>query len=550
MANIWFLDIPFEWRPAMAQMGVKWDKNYKQSVWVGEELPAHLLPFKCQPLSWMWHQQYQANGRHLDRLTHLEPRFVARDHQKTASDLMGKAAKSKAPGFLLADEVGVGKTMSAWDFALNNPQYKTVLVVTTSSAQIHWRNTIRHAGWLSSHSVVIINYDQLGKLFTVPEDGLTSTRKKGMRKRVAKQAEAPSFDLVIFDESHKGKNPTSARGLMMQKIQKKAKFCIYASATAGQNPIELIYLGSLLAYASGEKVPTKDLTEFKNWCIKQGLKISTGAYGKIEWEYNEEDLEQIREWLFDGKVPLGIRRLPEDIRNWPALFRQLHPVELDAEEMRSYAKMWDEFVKCEMSLKDVKSKNATAQENNRLRLRQESSWLRIPHTINEAMDLLEQGKKVAISVAFRAILDEVKRQLEEKGVKVAHIYGGINPQEKERQRLDFQKGDAKVIVFTVEEAISLHQGEYEPDPYPRVLFVHDVRWSAIQMAQIEGRCHRDGKLAPVYWMVAADTVDIEIAEVMINKVKNMKALHGDKISDVKDIEAVLEKYISRLQKGS
>lgn len=544
MKPIWFLNVPFEWRPVVSRLGVKWDAHYKQSVYEGE-LPAHLEPFKCQPLSWMWHQQYHANGRHLEPLQRDSVVYSARDHQKTASQKMTVASKAGAPGFLLADEVGVGKTMSAWDFALSNAQYRTVLIVTTSSAQAHWRNTVRHAGWLPTHSIVIINYDQLGKLFTIPEEGLSSARKKGMRKRVAKQAQAPSFDLVIFDESHKGKNPTSARGVMMQKIQAKSKFCIFASATAGQNPIELIYLSSLLAFASGKKVPNKDLGEFKQWCVQQGLKISSGAYGKIEWEYNEEDLEKIHNWLFKGKVPLGIRRLPEDIANWPALFRQLYPIDFDPQESQAYAKMWDDFVAEEMKQKSATTKRITELENNRLRLRQESSWLRIAATVDETLDLIEQGKKVAISVAFRPNLEELVRRFKDNNVEVVEIHGSMNPTEKENARLAFQKGPAKVVVFTVEEAISLHQGEFPNDAFPRVLLIHDVRWSAIQMAQIEGRCHRDGKEAPVFWMVAADTVDIEIAEVMIAKIKNMKAMHGDKVGDIQAIEQVLQKYIKQ-----
>lgn len=547
MQPIWFLDVPFEWRPAMSQLGVRWDAHYKQSVYKGP-LPPHLEPFKCQPLSWMWHQQYHANGRHLDPLTRDPVPYSARPHQKVAAQAMKMAAQNGAPGFLLADEVGVGKTMSAWDFVLSSPRYKTILIVTTSSAQAHWRNTVRHAGWLPTHSIVIINYDQLGKLFTLPEDGLISTRKKGMRKRVAKQAQAPTFDLVIFDESHKGKNPTSARGMMMRKIQDKAQFCIYASATAGQNPLELIYLGSLLSFASGKRVPNKEIAEFKDWCIAQGIKITSGAYGKIEWEYNEQDLEKIHGWLFGGKVPLGIRRLPENVANWPALFRQLYPVEMDLKAQQAYAKMWEHFVAEEMKNKDegsVKKHTAVEKENNRLRLRQESSWLRIPATVEETMELIEQGKKVAISVAFLPNLNELLRRFAELNVSAVAIHGAMNANEKETARLAFQRGNARVIVFTVEEAISLHQGEYPNDAFPRVLLIHDVRWSAIQMAQIEGRCHRDGKEAPVFWMVGADTVDIDIAEVMVAKVKNMKSLHGDKVGDLKAIDEVLKKYIER-----
>ena len=108
--------------------------------------------------------------------------------------------------------------------------------------------------------------------------------------------------------------------------------------------------------------------------------------------------------------------------------------------------------------------------------------------------------------------------------------------------VEFQKKDSDCIVFTVEEAISLHEGEYLKDDKSRVLLVHDIRWSAIQMAQIEGRCHRDGKLAPVLWLAASDTVDVDIASKMIEKVQNMKSMHGDDVSDMKDIEELLKSY--------
>ena len=546
-SSVWFLDVPFEWRPAISALGGRWDPVLRQTVWRGPQLPDHLKPFRAQPLSWMWHQQYHANGRHLEPLTPLLPAFKPREHQDVAIECLSKAFKSGSPGFVLADEVGVGKTMSAWGFALKTPKLKTILIVTTSSAQAHWRNTVRHAGWLSTQSVVIINYDRLGQLFQEPEEGLSSTRRKGKRKRLAKQGQAPAYDLVIFDESHKGKNPTSARGLMMRKIEKRAKFCIFASATAGQNPVELVYLASVLSHATNQNIPSTSLEDFASWCATQGLAVSRGDYGKIKWDYNADDLAILKHWLFDGAIPLGIRRLPQDVKGWPALSRQLYPVQLSFEAQQSYATLWEDFIKQERTLGQAVSakERSSLRETNRLRLRQQSSLLRISNTTEMVSDLLEQGKKVGISVAFRKTLDELVQALQSKGVTVSFIHGQQSANEKEEQRLMFQKVPAQVVVFTVEEAISLHQGEYSPDPYPRVLLVHDIRWSAIQMAQIEGRCHRDGMNAPVMWLVAEDTVDLDIAEVMVNKVAGMKALHGDPTGDMKAIEEVLASCMAR-----
>lgn len=547
----WFLDVPFAWRPHASAAGARWDASLRATVYRGDKLPPPLRHFLAPPMSWPWHQQYHANGsQHLIPLTQLSPTYKPRAHQGLAAQAMLDAYDAGAPGFALADEVGVGKTLSAWAFSLLAHKLNTVLIVTTSSAQAHWRNSIRHAGWRKGQAVVITSYDRLGELFTQPENGLSSTRRKGKRKRLARQGTAPVFDLVIFDEAHKGKNPESARSLMMRKIASKARFCVWASATLGQHPVELVYLAPLLAFATGQKVPGDNLRDFASWCQKNGLAVRYGAYGKIQWERNEEDLNAVRQWLFEptpgspgkpARPALGIRRLPEQINNWPALQRQIMPISLPAHLASRYAVLWEDF------LLGAEHKSGLELEKDKLRLRQESSLLRVESTVEVVLDRLETGHKVAISAAFRATQDALVQALEQAGEQVAVIHGSLDANEKERQRLLFQDGPAKVVVFTVEEAVSLHQGEYDDpsigkvDPHPRTLLIHDIRWSAIQMAQIEGRCHRDGKFSPSVWLAAEGTVDLDIAETMADRVAGMKAMHGDAIGDLNAIMDVIAK---------
>lgn len=542
---VWVLDIPFDAREWASRQGARWRQDVRAWTWVGKSLPPLLELFKAQPLSWEWHRQAALNGGvHLEKPQRLEPYFEPRPHQEEAIKLIFGASEHGSPGFLLADEVGVGKTLSAWGYAKQDPNIKTILIVTTASAQAHWRRSVLHAGWRSGQAVMIINYDRLDRVFGTPEEGLSSKRRKGKRKRVAKEGEAPAYDLVIFDESHKGKNPTSARGMMMQKIAAKAGFCIWASATAGQNPVELVYLGKLLARATKKRVTMSSLKGFLEWCQQQGLAVKSGAYGKIEWERNEEDLARIHSWLFGGKNPLGVRRRPEEVAGWRAMERQMMPVDLPFEARIPYARLWEDFVATEIKRTRDGTKLTAQQkaerETNRMRLRQQSSWLRIPSTVDMSKDLLESGHRVAISVAFLDTQQEMARQFEAAGIEVALINGKMSTTEKENNRLDFQQGRKPVVIFTVEEAISLHQGEYED--VPRMLLVHDLRWSAIQMAQIEGRCHRDGAFAPTRWLAAADTVEMAIAEVMAGRVAGMKAMHGDPVGDLEAIESVLRSY--------
>ena len=101
----------------------------------------------------------------------------------------------------------------------------------------------------------------------------------------------------------------------------------------------------------------------------------------------------------------------------------------------------------------------------------------------------------------------------------------------------FQRGDDRVVLFTVEEGISLHEGEHNAAVRSHV--IHDLRWSAIQMAQIEGRCHRDGRFAQVYWTYADDTLEERIAAIVCRRIQSMKGMVGDDIQTLREIEALL-----------
>ena len=174
-----------------------------------------------------------------------------------------------------------------------------------------------------------------------------------------------------------------------------------------------------------------------------------------------------------------------------------------------------------------------------IRFRQKSSWLRIDSTVNLIMDYLESNKQVAISVAFKETQYKIAEILKNKKINSSIINGDMSIDEKEKERLKFQKGENKVVIFTVEEGISLHQGEY--NDVERILLIHDIRWSAIQMAQIEGRCHRDGKFSPCYWLYADGTKDLDIGNALVKRVKNMKNLMGDDVKLLEEIEDIFIK---------
>lgn len=541
------LDLPFAFRDIGHQHGARWDAASKSFLFRGDQLPPALAPYACEPYSWERLQQDEMNGVEPVAST-PERKVMLRKHQMECVLAVRAALKAERSGYLIADDVGLGKTMSTWASVMSMRDADTVLIVCPLAVVAHWRRTIRWMGDLGKR-IVVINYDRLKKLFEIDAAAagkMAARRKKKRRVRtakgVARYGDPAEFDVIVWDECHKLRNPDSARSKLAKRLAEEADFQLWLSATAGQNPIELQYLAPLIAEATGTRASR--MTDWVEWCQSQGMGVTKGAFGKIAWrgtskdekerEGSDEDLEIMRRLLFEGTVPLGIRRSPTDIAGWPEVNRILMPIALDAEDRALYEQAWAEF-RAHLGLggggRD--SRNALVA---RLRFRQKASLLRTGATVDLALDLLDQGLQVAVSAGFLETLEIVREALEKAGHGVSVISGAQSPGEKERQRLDFQNGRTTAVVYTVEEGISLHEGEY--NAARRANIVHDLRWSGIQMKQIEGRTHRDGKFSQVYWMVGENTVEEGVARVVAERIRSMSRMQGDE-GTVEEIERVL-----------
>ena len=537
------LEVPFAMRAVAAASGARWDPAPSDFLDSGARLPAALAPFTPAVFSWELGVERELNDEPTPSASKAGAEITLRPHQVEGVRAIAAAVKAKRAGFLLADDVGLGKTITAWEAVLQMPGADRVLIVCPLSVVVHWRRTVQAMGDGGKH-IVILNYDRLGKLFEVTPQARKKIRSK---KGLARAGSAAEFDVIIWDESHRRKNPAAARSKLAVKLDARASFVLWLSATAGQNPLELSYLAALLrdlrervscdshdlASVTGSRAT--DSKDFEAWCTKQGLGVTRGSFGKWEWRGDPADCEKVRALLFDGKPAAGIRRRPEDIAGWPEINRILTPIELDPEERALYLSAWTEFreaMELAPSGRDPRSALAAA-----LRLRQKSSLVRVSGTVALVRELLENGHQVAISVAFMETLAAIRESLEVDGIACAAVHGSLSAPLREEERLRFQRGEVSVVLFTVEEGISLHQGEH--NDVPRSEVIHDLRWSAIQMAQIEGRCHRDGRLARAYWVYADETVEERIAQVVARRIQSMKAMIGDDVETLREIERLL-----------
>jgi hypothetical protein len=72
-----------------------------------------------------------------------------------------------------------------------------------------------------------------------------------------------------------------------------------------------------------------------------------------------------------------------------------------------------------------------------------------------------------------------------------------------------------------------------------------MRHSAIQLQQIEGRCHRDGERAVIYYAFAEDTVEERIAATVVTRMAAMDGMAGDGTSVAEEIARVTAEIVAR-----
>ena len=447
--------------------------------------------------------------------------LIPRPHQVAARDAILAARAAGRPGFLLGDLTGLGKTLSVWSAIAALPE-PAVLIVAPKGALPQWRRTIARAG-LPPKEVTLVNYERSKSLLALPE----RTTRKSTRARnneLAREGRPRrTWPLVVFDESHRLRNPYAQQSMSCRSIADAADFVVYLSATAGQSPHELSYLGSLLA--QGAEAPPATLAGYRELMRRLGIGGAKGRWTNWRWMPNDRDRGVMADLLYRGPSAIGLRRRPEEIAGWPAVQRALAPTALAPAERRLYDATWRDFRR-EFGLLGGSARRPVGWAAD-LRFRQKASLLRVAGTADAAEALMEGGEAVAVSVAYLETGTLLADTLSARGWRVGAIDGRNTGEANEAHRTAFQRGDLDAVVFTVTESISLHANEMPGGERTRALLVHDMRHSAIQLGQIEGRCHRDGEKAVVHYLYAEGTVEERIAATVVGRMAAMDGMAGD-----------------------
>lgn len=461
--------------------------------------------------------------------------YTLRKDQK--EDLLSviKQHEKGAPEFLIANSTGTGKTVTTWK-AAQVIRPGSVLIVCPSAVIPSWRQHIMDMGDMGMR-VVIINYESLKKLIAPPDRAVQAKKTETQNKYIALEGKPYTmFDIVIFDEAHKLRNPTSQQSRIANTLANGAKFVMRLTATPGKDPSQLHHLHRGLSWVTGDYVTVdhkeeNNFSSYVSWCRRHGIThMMKAPFGNgIKWDGPEKELNTMSSIMYspqsEGKL-LGIKRKPEQ---WGDTIRNPLPLELSHDDMVAYS----------VIVEDTKNEILKGSSKGRLdtsrglaamvALRQKTGMLKAEYIVDYIQHCLQDlEEQVVVSAIYKKTVETLSELLNRKKINHVVITGELSPEEKEHNRVAFQRGEVKVVITSVTTGISLHAGEDSTSATetPRHMIIADAHYSPIEHTQLEGRINRNGKTGVVTVPFIANTIDESVTKTLLKGLTSQSILQG------------------------
>lgn len=512
--QLWLVHLPFGMRHPAAH----YRKDLKRHLVVAEKLPDELAPYAAQPYSYEAWVQDQLNHSTEPTLHGSAAAKTPRDSQLADARAIVEAAAAGWRGMYVGSGVGTGKTI-------------TCLIAAKAICHLRGGDTVvissdrpfRLTGPMWRSNIAAIGDGGLRWIVVSSDGGLKQLMGPNGKPRL-------NPCVYIADEAHQFRRD-SQRTSRMRRLARLDKepgsevpFTIAVTATPGHTPAEYRYLSSLLAQTQGESAAR--WANLGARLADMGLPLEE-SYGQWGWDaraeasatLRDEATARVRDWMLTTTPPVMLNRKA----SWGAPQLSGQPVDLTPEQRAKYLLEWGDFQR-EMHLARQGADKARGLAAI-TRFRQQASLLRCQHTVERVVADVEDGYQVVVSVEHITTgAEPIAEALAEKGIMVAHLYGGRD--DMEQQRLAFQKGHAKVAIMSIASSVSLHANEELADgtratATPRRGYLHQARYSGISAEQIMGRTHRDHQTCPWSLLYATNTIEEAAAERMVSRLSTI-----------------------------
>lgn len=427
---------------------------------------------------------------------------------------------------ILADEVGLGKTIEAGmiikEYCLRGLA-KKILILTPASLCRQWAAELSQKFALYP---VLAKGDFNWERYDLVIASIDLAKQEKNRKVI----ESLYYDLLVVDEAHKLKNPSTKNWQLVSRIRKK--FFLLLTATPLQNDLkELFNLISLLRPGQ------------------------LGSYRTFRRQFmadkrTAKNPEELRSLL--GRVMIRNKRGPQI--NLPPRKVATMPLSLSPEENELYRRV-TAFVKeeyrkgeragvnpltlitlqrevCSSSfaaattLFHLSQKAGEAEAEKIVALMELSGRLKENTKMNLVEEILRQtgDEKVIIFTEFLATQRYIHARLKRKGILSLTFDGSMSASKKDFTLGRFRRDPAHRVLICTESG-----GEGVNLQFCRTMINYDLPWNPMRLEQRIGRIHRLGQTREVYVynLVSRGTIEEHLLRLLMEKVRLFEMVIGD-----------------------
>ena len=456
-------------------------------------------------------------------------------------------------GFILADEMGNGKTAQILNIALHMRQEyharHCLIIACVNSAKYNWReDIIKHTNGQEvpyilgtrkkrdgSFNLATGSKEKLTDLTTMKMYGkdeeplpyfliinieairMREGKKYPIAERLIELISKREINLIAADECHRGMSMNSLQGKQLLNIKKKVTHdCMWIPMTGTPIVSKPTDVFLPLRLVDGHRS-----NSYYMWCQQFCV---YGGFGNHEI-IGYKNIKNLKDML----QPNMLRRLKKDVLDLPPKIHMTEYIENSPYQQQLYKQYQADMLSHRDEI--VKALNPMSKF---LRLRQINGS---PELVDESLNINDKDY-LSKNAKLSRLLELLNDILSEPGEKVVIFSNWVEPL---RTLYCFVKKYYKVCCYTgtmTQEDREKHKAAFIHDPEYRIMMgtvgalgtshtltvarnviFYDSPWNPADIMQCEDRCHRPGTTNSVniYTLITKDTVDEQVHKILSKK---------------------------------
>lgn len=330
---------------------------------------------------------------------------------------------------------------------------------------------------------------------TLREEKVVQALKKQINK----------IDMIVLDEAHKAKSPTSSQGKNLLKLSWPRRKVALTGTILLNSPLDAYVPLKWIGYDCAT------YSKFKQQYCEYGGFRGVQIIGYKNLDMLQEQIKQI-----------SLRRKKEDVLDLPPKTYKNEYVEMNTEQEKFYEEI-RQGILCEMDKVRINPDYAQALTT---RLRQATAWTGALSTVVQQSakldrleeliaEILEQGNKVLVFSTFKNTLDEVEYRMNKSFTRYVRCDGDLKDSVIWERKEEFENNpNVKVMLATWSKmgtGYTLTAANY-------VIFI-DTPYTDGAFQQACDRAYRIGtnKNVTIITLITKNTVDERVLEIVESK---------------------------------